>query len=101
MKDHLNVPMAAFTPLQTLTNWSELRWIRRLDSALARFICDLDPLAAGSPALLVSVAMLSYFEGHGHTCLSLRELVTAANALLGWPQDRQDALDALWQGAMS
>lgn len=97
MKDNLQIVIEDLTPLQTLTHWSELGWIRRLDSALASFMTELDSGAASSPALLVSAAMLAYFEGHGHTCLSLRELVAAPNTLLGWPQDRQEALDALWK----
>ena len=97
MKDDLQTITEVMTPLQTLTNWSEMGWIRRLDSALAAFITELDSASSDSPAVPVSAAMLAYFEGHGHTCLSLRELVKSPNSLLGWPEDRQAALDALWK----
>ena len=83
------------TTLQVLINWSEKNWLRRLDSALARFTCDLDPAALDS--LLVSVALLSYFEGHGHTCLPLSKIVSDPVALLGWPDDRTDEVRALWK----
>lgn len=100
--------------LQILNEWSDLGWIRRLDSALVVFINDLESkshsgnLKAGTDSnpidcasdrsvLSVSIAMLAFFEGHGHTCLNLRQLVSDPNALLGWTEDRLDALKALWK----
>lgn len=82
------------TTLQVLMTWSENGWLRRLDSALARFTCELDP--AASDALLVSVALLSYFEGHGHTCLPISKMVSDPVELLGWPEDRTDDVRSLW-----
>lgn len=80
--------------LGTLHLWSEAGWLRRLDSALAAFVAELDPQAP--PALLVATALLAHMEGRGHTCLPLAPLVRDPAAVLGWPQEAQDALLALW-----
>ena len=53
------------TVLKTLSAWSEQGFLRKLDSALAIFVQQLDPLA--TPAVLVSTAMLAFVEGRGHT----------------------------------
>ena len=82
------------TTLDTLRAWSDVGWLRRLDSALAAFVAELDPQAP--PALLVATALLAHMEGRGHTCLPLVPLAREPAALLGWPQDAQDALQGLW-----
>ena len=69
--------------LDTLRQWSEAGWLRRLDSALAAFVAELDPEAA--PVLPVATALLAHMEGRGHTCLSVAELCQPPVALLGWP----------------
>ena len=69
--------------LDTLRQWSEAGWLRRLDSALAAFVAELDPQA--QPALLVTAALLAHMEGRGHTCLPLAPLVRDPAAVLGWP----------------
>lgn len=90
-----DVQIEAMSCLQILSSWSDKKWIRRLDSALAEFIFEQDS-GETSDALLVGAAMLAYFEGHGHTCLPLRPLISSPDALLGWPEDRQHELNSLW-----
>ena len=51
--------------LDTLRAWSEAGWLRRLDSALAAFMAELDPHAA--PVVLVATALLAQMEGRGHS----------------------------------
>jgi exodeoxyribonuclease V alpha subunit len=87
-------PAALADPLPVLRNWADKGWLRRLDSALAAFMRELDPSA--SPALLVSAAVLAQMEGRGHTCLPLRVLVTQPNEVLAWPANAQESLSALW-----
>ncbi len=82
-------------PLTILHSWADKGWLRRLDSALAAFMRELDPTA--SPVLLVSAAVLAQMEGRGHTCLPLRLLVTQPDEVLAWPATAQDDLNALWQ----
>lgn len=80
--------------LDTLRQWSDAGWLRRLDSALAAFVAELDPEAA--PVLPVATALLAHMEGRGHTCLPLAPLVRDPAAVLGWPAPAQEALQALW-----
>lgn len=82
------------TVLETLHQWSEAQWLRRIDSAMAGFVAECDPDAA--PALLVAVAVLAHMEGRGHTCLNLIPLVSDPNGLLAWPVDAQQAVNGLW-----
>lgn len=86
------VPIRA--PLDTLHRWADEGWLRRLDSALAAFMRELDPHA--TPALLVSTALLAQMEGRGHTCLPLTVLVPEPNEMLAWPEAAQEELIALW-----
>ena len=87
--------LSANDPLAILHGWADKGWLRRLDSALAAFIRELDPSA--TPALLVSTAVLAQMEGRGHTCLPLRLLVTQPDDVLAWPQAAQEDLNALWK----
>ena len=80
--------------LTLLLTWSDKGWLRRLDSAMATFMQELDTSA--SPALLVSTAVLAQMEGRGHTCLPLRLLVNNPNEVLAWPSPAQAELQALW-----
>jgi exodeoxyribonuclease V alpha subunit len=80
--------------LETLRQWSEQGWLRRLDSALAGFVLDHDPQA--EPATLVASALLAHMEGRGHVCLPLIELVQNPQAVLGWPEKAQSELNSLW-----
>ncbi len=82
------------TVLETLHQWSEAKWLRRMDSALAGFVAECDPDAA--PVLLVAVAVLAHMEGRGHTCLNLSPLVGEPNGLLAWPTEAQPAVNGLW-----
>ena len=73
------------TTLTTLRQWSDAGWLRRLDSALAAFVLELDPQAP--PALLVATALLAHMEGRGHTCLSLESFVppfSCPPAIFSW-----------------
>ncbi|MFZ4478858.1 MAG: exodeoxyribonuclease V subunit alpha [Rhodoferax sp.] len=80
--------------LTLLHSWADLGWLRRLDSAMAAFMLELDPSA--SPALLVSTAVLSQMESRGHTCLPLSLLVTQPDEILAWPVPAQPELSELW-----
>lgn len=80
--------------LALLHAWSEKGWLRRLDSAMAAFMRELDP--GVTPALLVSTAVLVQVEGRGHTCLPLSVLVAQPDEVLAWPQEAQDELATLW-----
>src|SRR5665647_2882511 len=82
-------------PLTVLHGWADKGWLRRLDSALAAFMRELDPSA--TPTLLVSTAVLAQMEGRGHTCLPLRLLVTRPDDVLAWPQAAQEDLATLWK----
>lgn len=79
--------------LATLRDWSDRGWLRRLDSAMAAFVCELDP-QAGTPLLLAS-AILTQMEGRGHTALALAPCVSQPQELLGWTGESQAALDLL------
>ena len=86
-------PIAAQDTLDTLRAWSEAGWLRRLDSALAAFMAELDPHAA--PVVLVATALLAHMEGRGHSCLPLAPLLVQPSAVLGWPAKALVELDAL------
>lgn len=89
--------LSAAHTLQWLNAWSELGWLRRLDSALAMQLHRLD--AHTPPAVLVAAAVLAQMEGRGHTCLALHALATSPESLLGWSADAVQApqgLQALW-----
>ena len=80
--------------LETLCQWSEQGWLRRLDSALAVFVQRHDPQA--EPATLVASALLAHMEGRGHVCLPLNALVQQPQAVLSWPDKAQAELNTLW-----
>ncbi|MDD2546881.1 MAG: exodeoxyribonuclease V subunit alpha [Burkholderiaceae bacterium] len=80
--------------LGTLYLWAEQGWLRRLDSALAAFALECDPQAP--PALLMACALLSQMEGRGHSALPLAALAASPQALLGWPEAAQPALQQAW-----
>jgi exodeoxyribonuclease V alpha subunit len=89
----------AIATLATLHGWSDKGWLRRLDSALASFMLELD--ATAEPALLVSTAVLAQMEGRGHTCLPLRLLVAQPEEVLAWPPQAQAELQAFWSSLPS
>ena len=80
-------------PMTILHTWADQGWLRRLDSAMADFIFELDPNA--TPALLVCTALLAQMEGRGHTCLPLKS-INQPNQILAWPIENQDELESLW-----
>ncbi len=77
--------LAAESLLDQLDEWAEAGWLRRLDSAFARFIAKLAP--ASPPEVLLAAALLAHMEGRGHSCLALDELLAAPQELLGWPEE--------------
>ena len=83
--------------LALLRQWVAAGWLRRLDGALAALLAELDPEAP--PALLLCAAALAHLEGHGHTGLDLRELMTQPSRLLAWPTEGLAAWDAAWEAA--
>ncbi|PUE10822.1 exodeoxyribonuclease V subunit alpha [Limnohabitans sp. T6-5] len=95
-----DVPATGLSVSQTLAwlhAWSELGWLRRLDSALAEQLHRVQ--ADVPPAVLVAAAVLAQMEGRGHTCLSVNELLTPPTALLAWPTEAvhsPQGLLALW-----
>ena len=80
--------------IRTLQRWSDLGWLRRLDSAMASFVSQRDP--AATDALIVASAILAQLEGRGHTCLPLTELAAHPRELLAWPATSQDEVEAVW-----
>lgn len=83
--------------LRELEHWRDVRWLRSLDTAFARFIHDVDPQAPAS--LLLAAALVASMEGNGHSALPLAELAADPVALLGWPPESAAALrSALVQG---
>jgi exodeoxyribonuclease V alpha subunit len=87
---------SATSPSAVLQAWADKGWLRRLDSAMATFMLELD--ASASPVLLVCTAVLAQMEGRGHTCLPLRLLVTSPDDVLAWPPIAQAEVQALWSG---
>ncbi len=81
--------------LRTLHIWAEKGWLRRLDTALAAFMLELDPSVL--PALLASVCILAHMEGRGHTCLPIQLLAAEPNEFLAWPDAAQEDVKALWE----
>ncbi len=88
------LPVATSALLTTLRLWADQGWLRRLDSALAALLAELEPDA--NPTLLVSAALLAQMEGRGHTCLPLAPVVKDAQALLDWPPAAHAALQSVW-----
>ncbi len=86
-------PIGAHELLATLRDWSDRGWLRRLDSALAAFLSELDPQA--EVPLLLAGAWLTQMEGRGHTALALEACVSHPQDLLGWSGDAQEALAQL------
>ena len=78
-----------------LQRWSDLGWLRRLDSALASFVSQRDPDA--TKVLIVASAVLAHLEGRGHTCLPLSGLAASPRELLAWPAASHDEIDAVWR----
>lgn len=89
-----NTSTTLIDPLDILHSWADKGWLRRLDSAMAAFMRELD--SSATPVLLVSTAVLAHMEGRGHTCLPLRVLVTQPDQVLAWPQAAQEDLARLW-----
>lgn len=87
-------PTSSSAVLATLHSWADKGWLRRLDSAMATFMQELD--ASASPILLVGTAILAQMEGRGHTCLPLRLLATSPDDVLAWPPLAKLELQSLW-----
>ncbi len=76
--------------LAELARWSEQGWLRRLDSAFARFVVECCPTAP-APVVLAA-ALLAHVEGRGHSCLLIDPLPDDASGLLGLAPPAADAL---------
>lgn len=79
--------------LQSLKQWGEQGFIRRLDAAFAAFLFEQEP-AAPAPLLLAS-ALVAHMEGRGHSCLGLDLLLQDPEAVLGWKAEPAEALRQL------
>lgn len=79
-------PAAMITELD---RWRDVGWLRSLDTAMARFIHDLDPDAPAS--LLLATALVAQLEGRGHSGLPLAELAADPGAVLGWSPEGTEA----------
>lgn len=79
--------------LSTLADWAERGWIRRLDAAFVRFMAGTG-CGMAAPAVLAT-ALTAHMEGRGHACLSIDELVTAPDRLLGWKPEPLASLAAV------
>ena len=91
-----SMPIATPALLQTLHEWSEAGWLRRLDSALAAFIATLCPTAPA--AVLLATAFLSNLESQGYSCLALDDLVGTEGASMEWPEEAALALAEVMRG---
>lgn len=80
--------------LDALYGWSRQHGLRQLDSALPRFLLQLDPQAA--PVVLLAAALLSQMEGRGHTCVPLATLRQPWRPEIDWPLDVRADLQELW-----
>ena len=90
------VVVTAASLLEALKSWSTEGWMRRLDSAFARFMGELAPSEA--PEVLLAAALCAHMEGRGHACLQVDLLVQDANGLLGWPPEGAAAIGAVMAG---
>ncbi len=88
--------VTAGSMLEALRSWSTEGWLRRLDSAFARFMGELAPGEA--PAVLLAAALCAHMEGRGHACLQIDLLIQDANGLLGWPPEGAAAMAAVMAG---
>jgi exodeoxyribonuclease V alpha subunit len=80
--------------LAQLHRWADHGGLRRLDSALAALMHEVDP--HGGPPLWVAAACLSALEGRGHTCLPLAVLADAGLDWLSLPPALLPEARALW-----
>ena len=78
--------------LQTLGQWRDASWLRRLDVALAGFVAETDPAAPAS--LLLATALVANLEGRGHSGLPLDMPADELLGLLAWPAESAEALRA-------
>ncbi|RGE41098.1 exodeoxyribonuclease V subunit alpha [Comamonas testosteroni] len=81
--------------LTALERLADAGLLRRLDSALARFVAAQDVEA--EPALLVAAAVLAQMEGRGHSCLPLAALPANPNEILGWSKEAIPVQLSLWE----
>lgn len=80
--------------LDTLYGWSRQHSLRQLDSALPRFLYQLDSQA--TPVVLLAAALLSHMEGRGHTCVPLSTLRQPWRPEIDWPPKVRTDLQDLW-----
>ena len=51
---------------EILEQWQSTGWIRSLDLAFGRFLCDLEPDT--SPLVILAAVLTSHQLGRGHVC---------------------------------
>lgn len=78
--------------IDTLRRWAAEGWLRRLDSAFAAFLGELQ--SDTPPEVLMAGALVAHMEGRGHACLLLDELHDDPAALLNWPAEALVELQA-------
>ncbi len=74
-----------------LDAWVNAGWIRSLDRAFARFLCDEAEAAQqpASPWLVWLAACVSHQGGRGHVCLALQDLLQDADRVLALPPEHE------------
>ncbi len=77
------------TLLAQLDHFAKDGHLRRLGTAFTRFMASL---GMTEPAQMISCAVLSELEGHGHSCLMLDALASDPAALLGWSTEQWQIL---------
>ncbi|WP_227875036.1 exodeoxyribonuclease V subunit alpha [Oceanisphaera profunda] len=87
---HPSMSTASPAVLSQLTTWVELGALRSLDLALARFIAQ--QLPHSSELLLLSVALVSERNAHGHVCLDLTAALAAPKLLLSAVKNAPDGV---------
>lgn len=77
--------------MELLDQWVNAGWLRSLDRAFARFVCDEAVTQAQpvEPLLVWLAACLSHQCGRGHTCLTLATLQTEPDHTLALPPERK------------
>ncbi len=83
------LPNNANDMLRLLDEWVELGWLRSLDHAFARFVCELSQENNEQPTveLALLAAMVSHQVGRGHVCLDLRQLCDDPDGTLVLPPE--------------
>lgn len=85
-----STPLPVSAMLSQLATWVELGALRSLDLALTRFIAQQAPNS--SELLLLSVALVSERNAHGHVCLDLTAALAQPALLLSTTHNMADGV---------